>query len=138
MAPSLRTYVVFISHAWRYHDDYTRIVDLLDNASLFQWRNASVPKTDAFDKSLSNKQLREALDEQVRISNVVVILAGMYAAHSEWIEEEIALAARYSKPIIGVVPWGAQRTPAIVETAAREMVRWNTDKIVSAIRRALD
>ena len=40
----------------------------------------------------------------------------------------------YPKPIIGVVPWGAERVPALVQNAATAVVRWNTDSIVSAIR----
>lgn len=135
--PHLKTYVVFISHAWRYHDDYERLVNLLDNADLFKWRNSSVPKTDAFDKSLSNKQLISALDEQIRISNVVVMLSGMYAAHSEWMQTEINISAKYAKPIVGVLPWGSDRVPVAIQQAASEIVKWNTQSIVNAIRKVV-
>lgn len=36
----------------------------------------------------------------------MIILAGMYAAHSEWIDYEISEAVRMGKFIIGVRPWG--------------------------------
>ena len=39
-----------------------------------------------------------------------------------------------AKPIIGVRPWGQQRTPAQVAEAAATMVGWNTDSIVAAVR----
>jgi hypothetical protein len=133
--PALKTYVGFISHAWNYHDDYVRLEKLLAAAPNFLFRNASVPKTDAIPGPLTTAKLKAALDEQIRITNIMIILGGMYAVYSDWITEELAIAAKYQKPIIGVVPWGQQRTPAIVETAAREMVRWNTDSIVSAIRK---
>jgi len=37
-------YNLFISHSWTYSDAYDRLVDLLDNASYFSYRNYSVPK----------------------------------------------------------------------------------------------
>ncbi len=135
--PYLKTYVVFISHAWRYHDDYERLENLLNNANLFSWRNCSVPKTDAFDKGLTNQQLLRALDEQIRISNVVVMLSGMYAAHSDWMQTEINIAARYGKPIVGVLPWGSDRVPIAVQQSASEIVKWNTQSIVDAIRKVV-
>ena len=41
--PQLKTYDVFISHAWSYHEDYYRMVRFLDEAQYFYWRNYSVP-----------------------------------------------------------------------------------------------
>ena len=40
----------------------------------------------------------------------------------------------YNKPIIGIEPWGSQRIPAEVQSAATTMVGWRTDSIVTAIR----
>jgi hypothetical protein len=133
--PALKTYVGFISHAWDYHDDYARLEGMLRNAPNFQFRNSSVPKTDPIPTPITTQKLSTALAEQIRITNIVLILSGMHAVHSNWIEEEIAIAARYQKPIIGVVPWGQQRVPQVVQLAAKEMVRWNTDSIVAAIRK---
>ncbi len=133
--PTLKTYVGFISHAWRYHDDYIRLEQMLRGAPNFLFRNSSVPRTDPFLGIQSTPQLTNALDEQIRVANIVLILGGMYAAHSGWIEMEINIAKSYRKPIIGVVPWGQERVPLTVQLAASETVRWNTDSIVSAIRR---
>lgn len=133
--PALKTYVGFISHAWRYNDEYERLTQMLKNAPNFLFRNSSVPCTDPIPMPITNAKLMAALDEQIRITNIVLILSGMYAAHSDWISTEIAIAAKYQKPIIGVVPWGQQRVPLVVQTAAREMVRWNTDSIVASIRK---
>lgn len=133
--PALKTYVGFISHAWDYHDDYERLTKLLAAAPSFQFRNTSVPRTDPIPKPITTAKLVAALDEQIRITNVVLILAGMYAAHSDWINTEIGIAMKYKKPIIGVAPWGQQLLPVVVQTAAKEIVRWNTDSIVTAIRK---
>lgn len=136
--PDLKTYDLFISHAWRYHDDYDRLVELLNKAPNFKWRNYSAPRHDpAIDPSteVGFEQLKSALRDQIRPVNCVLILAGMYAAHSLWINVEMDIAVRFSKPMVGVRPWGQERTPQAVEDRVKEMAGWNTDSIVAAIRR---
>ena len=44
--PELKMYDLFLSHAWRYNDDYYKLEKMLKEASLFKWRNYSVPKHD--------------------------------------------------------------------------------------------
>ena len=128
--PALRTYKVFISHAWKYSDDYNRIVRLLDNAPNFLWQNYSVPEHDPLDGDL-----KEALKKQIRPTQIVIILAGMYVNHSDWIEFEMDFADQIGKPMIGIKPWGQQRIPTEVQNRVKEMVGWNTTSIVKAIRK---
>ena len=132
--PALKTYDLFISHAWRYHDDYYRIVNLLDNAPFFKWRNYSVPEHDPKDAG-SKSKLQEALRRQMRPANAFLILAGMYAAYSDWIDFEIDFGLELDKPMIGVRPWGQQRVPKKVSESVDTMVGWNTSSIVDAIRK---
>ena len=132
--PTLKTYDLFISHAWTYNGDYYRLVDLLNAASFFEWRNYSVPEHDPLNPK-SKKDLQEALKRQMRPANIIVILAGMYTNHSDWIEFEIEFAKELEKPMIGIAPRGQERVPRAVQEAVSEMVRWNIDSIVSAIRK---
>ena len=131
--PPLKTYDVFISHAWDYHDDYRRMVSFLNDAPNFRWRNYSVPMHDPKDAN-SPRALGEALKRQVRPVNVVLILSGMYAAHSGWIEFEINFSLAINKPMVGVRPWGQQRIPKVVSDNVDTMVGWQTSSIISAIR----
>jgi hypothetical protein len=111
---------------------------MLKEALFFKWRNYSVPKHDPLidpNTYVGKAKLTELLDRQVKPVNCVLILGGIYAAHSEWILKEIKLAQSYKKPIIGVYPWGQQNMPLAVQNAANELVGWNTSTIVSAIRR---
>ncbi len=136
--PNLRTYSIFISHAWRYSDDYNRLVKLLNEAPLFRWRNYSDPKHDPVidpDTDVGRRKMKEKLDDQIRPVHCVIVISGMYVAHSYWIQTEIDIANRYQKPIIGVRPWGQERIPQAVQDVADEMVGWNTDSIVSAVRK---
>lgn len=132
--PALKTYDLFISHAWTYHEDYNRIVRFLNAANNFKWRNYSVPVHDPADANSSAK-LQEALKRQMRPANVFLILAGMYATHSAWIEFEINFGAALSKPMIGIRPWGQQRVPKVVSDAVDVMVGWQTTSIVDAVRK---
>jgi hypothetical protein len=131
--PQLHRYRLFISHAWRYHDDYARIVEMLDDAPRFIYSNYSVPRDDSYD-GMGNDELYEQLRKQIRPVESVVILGGLYVSYSNWIRFEINFAKRLQKPIIGVKPWGSTRTPKAVKQSANVIVGWNTSTIVSAIR----
>lgn len=133
--PQLKTYDLFISHAWNKDNDYDRLIDMLNAAPNFKYRNYSVSKSDPLDVDNNATKLRDALDRQVRPVNAVLIISGMYVIYRDWIEFEIALAEKYKKPIIGIIPRGGKITPDRVSNAALEMTHWNTDSIVAAIRK---
>ena len=131
--PYLHNYRLFISHAWRYSERYNRAVRFLNEAPYFTWSNYSIPESRAFE-GLSNLKLKEELRGQIRPVQCVIVLAGMYVAHSDWIQFEIDFAKDLSKPILGIVPWGGERTPVAVSSAANKMVNWNSASIVAGIR----
>jgi hypothetical protein len=58
----------------------------------------------------------------------------MYAAHSGWIDFEVEFARRIGRPIIGVVPWGNERMPLVVQNNATVIVGWQAGSIVQAVR----
>ncbi|BDA70760.1 hypothetical protein CAL7716_049260 [Calothrix sp. PCC 7716] len=135
--PLLKTYDLFISHAWRYNQSYYCLVDLLKEAPNFYFRNYSVPLHDPVldpDDEGDSKKLLAELTGQIKPVNCVLILSGMYVNYSYWIQAEITIAQYYSKPIIGLVPRGQERTPKAVSDVALTMVSWSTSSIVSAIR----
>lgn len=131
--PQLKTRMIFISHAWSYSEHYWTVVNWFNDAPNFVWRNCSVPSHDGLpDKT--KKGLREAITRQIRPAQVAVILGGMYAAYSDWIEYEIDEAKRMDKSILGVRPWGQERVPQIVQDAANIMVGWNSASVVQGVR----
>ena len=130
--PYLKLYSVFISHAWPYDGDYHRLVDLLNVAPYFSWRNMSVPEHDP--RGETGRRLRAGLANQIRPANIVLIISGMYVNYSRWIQEEMDIAYQMDKPIVGLIPRGALMTPTQVQNVAEEMVGWTTSSIVAAIR----
>ena len=79
-------------------------------------------------------QLKAAIKAQMQPASCVLILAGVYATYSKWINIEIELAQSMGKTIIAIEPWGSEHTSTVVKRAADKIVKWNTDSIVSAIR----
>ena len=131
------THNLFISHSWTYSPQYDRFVGLIEAAPRFDFQNYSVPKDDPVHTNGTDRELREAILNHMRPCHVVVILAGVYAAYSKWIDAGITLAQafRTSKPILAVRPRGNTRISQSVQDAADELVNWNTASIVAAIRR---
>jgi hypothetical protein len=132
--PYLSNYKLFTSHAWDYHDDYNRLIKLLDEASFFTYSNYSVPKDDKFAK-MSKVELKEEIRQQIRPVNCFLALGGVYMTYSDWIQFELDFAVSLGKPIIGVKPWGNTNVSTAVSSVAKEVVSWNTDSIVAAIRK---
>jgi MTH538 TIR-like domain (DUF1863) len=131
--PELKTRTLFISHAWRHSEHYSKIVQWFEEAPNFLWKNCSVPSDDALPDKTS-KGLSDGMTRQISPAQGVIILAGMYAAHSAWIDFEINQAVRMGKVIIGVKPWGQERVPSNVQNAATVMVGWNSQSVIGAVR----
>jgi hypothetical protein len=130
-------YCLFISHSWSYSDSYEGLTKLLGAASHFSYRNFSVPKDDPIHDAPNQPALYEAIKKQMTPTQVVLILAGVYASYSKWIKKEIKIAKNeFSSPKlkIAIEPWGAERTSQVVRDNADKIVGWNTDSIVWAIR----
>ena len=132
---------VFISHSWAYSGHYDTLADWIfkqkwhvGQASLML-QDYSVPKGDPIHNAGSDRALQAAIFNQIARCHVVVIPLGMYANYSKWIQKEITGASPQAKPILGVDPWGQQRSSSVVANAAKEMVGWNSKSVVGGIWR---
>lgn len=129
-----KTYKVFISHSWDHVSDLKRLRDLLHNRGYFkvEFTEASPANPIHSDK---NKNIRIELSKRIESSDIVLGIAGLYASYSDWMEWELDKAIEKKIPIVGVVPWGQINISRVVTNRAKEVVRWNTESIVAAIRR---
>ncbi len=133
------TYHIFISHAWKYSFDYNKIVEWLNEAQeegLLTWKNYSVPEHDPKidpNTTAGKNKLKEALKNQISPASKIIVLAGMYASYSDWIDFEISTAISQNKYIIGVKPWGQEQIPSVVNNNADIMVGWNKKSVIDAI-----
>lgn len=127
-------YNLFISHSWKYSNQYDNLVNLLNKKEGFVYKNYSVPKDDPIHNAESAKELKEAIKAQMRPASCVLILAGVYASYSKWINIEIELAKKLGKNIIAIELFGSERTSQKVKNNADSIVKWNTDSIINAIK----
>lgn len=133
----MRTFNLFISHSWTYGTQYDRLVALLEERPYFSFRNYSVPKDDPIHNASNAAQLQAAIRTKMAPCGIVLVLAGVYATYSKWIQKEIDLARNgfeVPKPIVAIEPWGSEHTSAAVKNAADRIVKRNSDSIVKAIR----
>lgn len=126
-------YRIFISHSWTYSTHYDKVEEFLQKEGV-EYYNHSVPKDDPVHTNGTDKELREKIDAKIRGCSCVIILAGVYATYSKWINIEIELAQNYGKPIIAVQPWGAERTSTVVKDAANVIIGWNAKSVANAVR----
>lgn len=128
-------YTLFVSHSWRYSDDYEKLMALLAEAPDFAHRDVSVPKDDPIHNAQTPELLQSALRARIAQCDVVIFIAGKYANYSDWIESELAITkGELGKPLLAVIPWGAVQVPSMIRDSCDLTVAWNTDEIVGAIR----
>jgi len=132
------TYNLFISHSWSYGDAYERLIVLLKNKPYFDFRDYSVPKDDPIHNAPNPQALYDAIKRQMVPCHVVLVMAGVYATYSTWIQKEIRIAKtefQVPKPIIAIRPWDQTNVSQFVRENADEIVDWSTGSVVEAIRR---
>ena len=132
-----KTYNLFISHSWTYQQQYDGLVKLLRKDPSFQFHDYSIPKDDPIHNASNDRQLREAIRRKMQPCSAILILAGIYATHSKWINKEIDLAKsgfNIPKPITAVEYWGSEKTSRPVKNAAQAVVKWNSQSIINAIK----
>lgn len=132
--PELRNYRLFISHSWTYPDAYAGLVSFFNEHKYFKWSDYSVPRNDPIHNAKNSKLLEAAIRKQMAPVHCVVVLGGVYATYSKWINIEMRLAKEMGKPIVMVDPWAAKRISTAVGDVADVEVGWRGDSIVNAIR----
>ncbi len=137
------TYDVFITHAWRFHDDWSRAGALLDEVEGFRWRNFSVPWHDpAMDPNTERggRFLQDWLETQILPCHVFVFLDSVYAIRSarKWLDTELQVARAAGKPVIALPIEGSTGLAESVDIPRQAIVPWNgkalTDAIAAAAR----
>lgn len=133
-----KMYDLFITHAWRYHDDWTRLAEMLDRQPGLAWRNFSLPWHDpAMDPNsqVGGAFIRDFLETQIIPAHGVILLSGVYAIKSarRWLDLEIEFAHKHNKPIIGIPALDAAAVSDDVKGLCDAAVGWDAPAIVAAL-----
>lgn len=135
--PALYDYRIFISHAWKYGNDYDRLVSMLESSPWFSFYNYSAPQEKPLALSSSNAtdaEIGQAITAKIKNAQVVLVIGGMYTLYHKWMKYEVDEAMRMGKPIIAIMPWGGVYMPLELHSKATRQVGWNSASIVKAIR----
>lgn len=131
----MKTPNIFISHTWRYEQDYLKLTENLDKRGWYHL-DYSVPSYDPLDVA-RKRQIQAGLREQVRQCNIFIIFARLASGNSEWVRFEVDCARGFKKYVIGVRPQGYQGgIPYFIQEACNENGRevgFNTPAIIRLI-----
>lgn len=133
------SYDIFISHSWRYDQEWTDMVALLDDAFGLNWRNWSLPWHDPGLNRFSlegHAILLETLEGQLSQCGATLVLADVCRAERgpQWLRIQIDLAKKYGCPVIGV---GAQKDGSFPDDFRVDMdtiVPWSEDAIAPHLK----
>ena len=133
-----RMYDLFITHAWRYHDDWTRAGQLFDSYLGDAWRNFSVPWYDpALDPNteVGKRLVHRWLEQQIIPSCGVIMLSSVYENKSarKWVVLEIELARKYQKPVVGLPAFGANDVAPEAMALIDRQCSWDAKEIIAAL-----
>ena len=125
---------VFVTHTFEEYGDYHRVFEYLESSPNFFYLNVSNPENPP--ASGGKEAIKDELLKQIKLSEVVVVLAGLYNEHQDWITFQMHAAEATEKPLVAIEPFGGiEDVPEEVARRADETVGWNERSIVDAIRR---
>lgn len=129
---------IFSSHRWAYGERRTGL-----HALLKPW----VRGVDFQDYSISSAhpvnsetdpELAGVLRDRIREMDALLIMAGMYANNSPWMQFEIDMAFAFGVPIIPIVANGQERVPRLpTRLASVDPVRWRGGSIRDVLLRCV-
>jgi len=133
-----KCYDLFITHAWRFHDDWTRLSNLLDKTKGVAWRNFSLPWHDPAmnpNSKIGGQFIRSFLETQIIPSHAVVLLTSVYLIPSArlWFELEVEMAQKHNKPIVGLPLNEETLIPDDVSRFCDACCSWDSSEIFSTI-----
>ena len=125
---------IFVTHVFTNHPDYHRVFEYLESSSNFFYKNCSDP--DQAPSTGGKEAAKDALLEQIREAEIVIVVSSMYSENRDWITYQMDAAEASEIPIIALEPFGGTgKVSAEVAARAAEIVEWNERLIVDAIRK---
>ena len=136
------TYDLFLTHGWRYTDEWQGLVALFDDYVPGKWRNWSLPWHDTSIDRYSEDgraQLEKLLRGHIANASGIVVLPETLdrAEDRIWLDKQLALAARFGKPLIGVLPQDGSPFPDVLAIRVDTIVPRNAPQIIATLDRLI-
>jgi hypothetical protein len=126
---------IFISHAWRYSEDYDRLMSMLKQIPHLNFRIHSAYRYDTLHPGNPGDKiiLLEQMEQQILSANCVLVITRMHFFFRDWIQWTMDYAKKHNKPIIGIKSPGVGDIPDDISNKAHVMVNWDIEKIIQEI-----
>lgn len=138
MVSAPRMYDLFLTHAWRYHDDWIKLSNALDAYKAIKWRNFSVPWYDpALDPNteLGARAIRAWIEGQIRPVRATILLDSVYAIKSarKWVELEVELSRAHGKRVFAIPAHGTTAISDDARALVDDVVGWNIQEFIAML-----
>ncbi|MDH3747634.1 MAG: hypothetical protein OER97_05465 [Gammaproteobacteria bacterium] len=125
---------VFVTHGFKESDDYLRVFEFLESVDRFYYLNVSKP--DEAPATGGMEAVKDALIQQIKESEAVLLLPSMYDAQPELVNYMMDVADANEKPMIVIRPYGhVTETPPALVDRANEHIEWNAREMADSLRR---
>lgn len=125
---------VVIAHGWIQDDDYSRVIEYLESAENFFYRNLSKPDQPVPGGD-GTAPRRTAIGEALKMAEVVVCSAGIWERYNDWARYVVERAEELDLPVVAIEHFGPREMDIRLKGHAAETVGWDSRSIVDAIRR---
>lgn len=136
--PYLKTYKLFISHAWAADDDYKRLIELLKSIQSFKVKICSDTEKDPTISDTESvtgiQKLKWHMSDQVRSSNCAIIFPRLFINNDFWGKHIIYFCRMYGViPLSMALPDGEEMPPELV-IKTKAVVDWNVVSLEQGIK----
>ncbi len=129
-----KTYKLFISHSWDHDGVLQDLKNLLNSRGYFPVEYTQIEKTCPIESD-NVGVIKSDITKQLKESDVVLAISGVYASHREWMQWEMDKVKDLGLNVIGVIPRGQEHVSHEVFNRSAVDVHWDVDSIVEAIRK---
>ena len=130
---------LFVTHGWRMHDEWVKFDRLISDHLGDSWRNFSCPWFDpgiAQESDIGKRQIMRLLEGQMRPAKAVILLSDIWLHETfrAWIEVELDLACKYSKPVIALPRVNEIKVQPEIKALVDDVSVWSADDVVETLK----
>jgi hypothetical protein len=124
---------VFVTTGIAEPDDYSRLLEYLESARGFLYKNLG---TSPLDASIGANALRESVRTAIGRAEMVIALAELDEKDRDMCTFQLAFAQSAGKPVLLLPHFGSAKAPGkALHQLVNETVEWNQRAITDAIKR---